>query len=759
MNRFVKTAQLLVLLFGLSACGLVIVDPPVPNTNLTNPTNPNNPDPPEQPVVATVPANLNATGGEEVIDVTWNTGNASTTAGYVVVRSTNPITFVPVDGQTYTLAQTVALGQTVAYVGTSTAFTDQPLVGGQLYYYAVFANTSENNYSGSALDSATPFATTPVVPMNFNATAGEELINLTWDTGNALSTAGYLLVRSTSPITFVPVNGQTYTLAELVDTDQIVAYVGTSTSTTDQPLAPFILYYYALFAYTDDNNYSANLLDSATPLPVTPTMATNFVVTAGEKLIDLSWDTGNALTTDGFLVVRSTSPITFTPTNGDAYTLAEVVDTDQVVAYVGSATSFTDQPLIPMQIYYYALFAYTDDNYYSASLTDSDTPFNLWAQEAYIKPSNMDIADAFGFPLDIDGDVIVAGARGEDSNQTTVTNGSTASAINTLGFAGAAYVFRRTAGVWVQEAYLKAANAGLNDNFGVVSISGDVIVVSTNLEDSNQTTITNNNTASANNAASASGAAYVYRRNMGLWEEEAYLKAPNAAANDNYGAAVAISGDTIVVGAYDEDSNQTIITNGAGASGDNSAAGSGAAYVIRRTAGLWAQEAYLKAPNTGASDNFGCSVEIDGETIVVGAWLEDSNQTTITNGATATVDNSLSGSGAAYIFKRTGVNWAQEAYLKASNAGAGDNFGVAVAISGDTIVVGAYLEDSNQSGVTNGSTASADNSTADAGAAYVFKRTGVNWAQEAYLKAPNPGGTDYFGAYVCLLYTSPSPRD
>ena len=95
-----------------------------------------------------------------------------------------------------------------------------------------------------------------------------------------------------------------------------------------------------------------------------------------------------------------------------------------------------------------------------------------------------------------------------------------------------------------------------------------MIVVSTNLEDSNQTTITNNNTASANNAASASGAAYVYRRNMGLWEEEAYLKAPNAAANDNYGAAVAISGDTIVVGAYDEDSNQTIITNGAGASGD-----------------------------------------------------------------------------------------------------------------------------------------------------------------------------------------------
>jgi hypothetical protein len=484
--------------------------------------------------------------------------------------------------------------------------------------------------------------------------------------------------------------------------------------------------------------------------PAIPTLPTNFLATAGEKEVDLTWDTGNASTTEGYLVIRSTSPITFVPVDGESYTLADIVDTDQVVAYVGPLTSFTDQPLVPMQIYYYALFAYTDDNYYSASLVDSDTPFNLWAQEAYIKPSNMDIADAFGFPLDIDGDVIVAAARGEDGNQTTVTNGDTASATNTLGFAGAAYVFRRTAGTWVQEAYLKAANANANDQFGVVSISGDTIVVGVNLEDSNQTIITNGPGASGNNGLSASGAAYVFRRTMDLWAPEAYIKAPNVGANDNFGATVAISGDTIVVGAYDEDSNQTTITNAATASTDNTAGGSGAAYVFKRTGVNWAQEAYIKPPNTGAGDNFGNSVEIDGDTIVVGAWLEDSNQTTITNAATASADNTAGGSGAVYVFKRTGVNWAQEAYLKASNAGAGDNFGVAVAISGDTIVVGAYLEDSNQSGVTNGSTASADNSTADAGAAYVFKRTGVNWAQEAYLKASNPGGTDYFGAYVAI---------
>ncbi len=504
----------------------------------------------------------------------------------------------------------------------------------------------------------------------------------------------------------------------------------------------------------DDTVPLTNPPDNENPpnptVPVIPTIPMSFVVTAGENLIDLAWNTGNASTTQGYLVIRSTSPITFVPVNGDSYTLAEVVDTDQVVAYVGPLTTFIDQPLVPMQIYYYAIFAYTDENDYSASLTDSDTPFNIWEQEAYIKPSNMDIADAFGFPLDIDGDVIVVGARGEDGNQTTITNGPGASATNTLGFAGAAYVFRRTAGVWVQEAYLKPANANANDQFGIVSVSGDVIVVGTNLEDSNQTTITNGPGASANNGASAAGAVYVFRRNMGLWEAEAYLKAPNAAGNDNFGFTVSISGDTIVSGAFDEDSNQTTITNGTSASGDNSASAAGAAYVFRRNMGLWEAEAYLKAPNAGAGDNFGVSVDVDTDTIVVGATSEDSSQTSITNGTTASGDNTLSASGAAYVFKRTGVTWAQEAYLKAPNAGANDQFGVAVAISGDTIVVGAYLEDSNQTGVTNGATASADNTATDSGAAYVFKRTGVTWAQEAYLKAANPGNTDYFGAYLAV---------
>jgi len=137
----------------------------------------------------------------------------------------------------------------------------------------------------------------------------------------------------------------------------------------------------------------------------------------------------------------------------------------------------------------------------------------------------------------------------------------------------------------------------------------------------------------------------------------------------------------------------------------------------------WAQEAFLKAPNAGTDDYFGKSVFISEDTIAVGAVWESSSQTTITNGTTASADNSAFRSGAAYVFKRTGTIWAQEAYLKASNANSGDQTNSAgLSISSDTIAWGVPQEDSNQTTITNGTTASADNSIATAGAVYVFKR-------------------------------------
>jgi hypothetical protein len=304
---------------------------------------------------------------------------------------------------------------------------------------------------------------------------------------------------------------------------------------------------------------------------------------------------------------------------------------------------------------------------------------------------------------------------------------------------------------WLQESYLKAVNLDSNDFYGYsVAVSGDTMVVGTYAEHSNQTSITNGLGASSDNSATFAGAVYVYRLVNGSWSQEAYIKAPNAESGDNFGISVAIHGDTLVVGAMSEDSSQSSITNGPGASADNSAVSAGAAYVFKRTGSTWAEEAYLKASNAQAGDNFGMSVGISGDTIVVGAYLEDSNQTSVYNATPGSIDNSAINSGAAYIFKRTGTTWVEEAYLKATNSEAGDNFGSSVAISDNTVVVGSRLEDSSQSYISNGTISSADNSFSGAGAAYVFKRTGSTWTQEAYLKASNADVDDNFGASVAI---------
>ena len=279
-------------------------------------------------------------------------------------------------------------------------------------------------------------------------------------------------------------------------------------------------------------------------------------------------------------------------------------------------------------------------------------PPQLWSQQAYLKAPNAEADDTFGTSVAMSGDTVVVGAIGEDSSQTTITNGSNASADNSASYAGAAYVFTRSGTTWTQQAHLKAPNAGENDFFGTsVAVSGDTVVVGANGESSNQTTITNGATASADNSATYAGAAYVFTRSGSTWTQQAYLKAPNAEEGDTFGTSVAVSGDTVVVGANGEASNQTTVTNGSTASMDNSADHAGAVYVFTRSGTTWTQQAYLKAPNAEAGDLFGNSVAVSGGTAVVGAHVESSNQTTITNGTTASADNSATDAGATYVFQ------------------------------------------------------------------------------------------------------------
>jgi hypothetical protein len=342
--------------------------------------------------------------------------------------------------------------------------------------------------------------------------------------------------------------------------------------------------------------------------------------------------------------------------------------------------------------------------------------------EAYLKASNTDSEDRFGWAAAVSGDTLVVGAYHEDGAGAGVN--SPLQADNSLSNAGAAYVFRRAGGTWAQEAYLKASNPGSGDSFGwSVAIDGDTIVVGAVGEESNSVGVNGDQT----DDSTPSGAVYVFQRVAGSWQQQAYLKASNTGLGDRFGYSVALSGDTVIVGADGEDGNGFDQSS-------NALSSSGAAYVFHRTGLTWSQEAYLKGSsvsNPWIDNHFGFSVDVDGNTAVVGARWQDSQQ----------VD-----SGAAYVFVRDSTTqiWTQQAFLKGTGIDAADFFGHSVAISCDTIVIGAYGEDSSASGVDGDQQ---DDSMPGCGAAYVFVRNPLtqSWESEAYLKPSAPLANTVFG--------------
>lgn len=202
-----------------------------------------------------------------------------------------------------------------------------------------------------------------------------------------------------------------------------------------------------------------------------------------------------------------------------------------------------------------------------------------------------------------------------------------------------------------------------------------------------------------------SGAAYVLIRDGGAWTVQAKLEASDADAGDLFGDSVAIDGDTIVVGAE---------------SHDDVGVASGAAYVFVRTGTVWTEQAKLTATDAAEGDFFGVSVGVSGDTIVVGAFYDQ---------------DAGFASGAAYVFDRSGTTWSQSAKLKSADLEADDYFGYSVAIQGDTIAVG--VPESDDAGTQSGS-------------AYVFVRSAGVWGEQAKLTAANASAEKFFGAAVAL---------
>jgi hypothetical protein len=394
----------------------------------------------------------------------------------------------------------------------------------------------------------------------------------------------------------------------------------------------------------------------------------------------------------------------------------------------------------------------------------------LWAQEAFIKPANGfdSSADEFGQSVALSGNSLAVGVPKEDSNQKVITTTVPTSDNSMSTNSGAVYLYRRSGATWNLEAFIKASNMRLGNEFGhSVSLSGDLLAVGSPSDDALQTTITTEGPQGPENSGlSNSGAASIFRRSLSgapWWTQEAYIKASNAYSGDAFGQQISLFGDTLAVADPKEDSNQTTITNGALASADKSSKDSGAVFLYRRTSAVapyWMAEAYVKAFNTSQStetvgDSFGSSLAVHGNTLAVGAAQEDNSQSTITNGTPTTSDNTLADSGAVYVYRRNGTAWSQEAYIKAANANAGDAFGSSVALSGNTLAVGAPAEDASQNTVTLGGTAGENNSSSNSGAVYIFKRDAAVWSLEAYLKAANTNSTsealgDAYGRSVAL---------
>lgn len=368
-----------------------------------------------------------------------------------------------------------------------------------------------------------------------------------------------------------------------------------------------------------------------------------------------------------------------------------------------------------------------------------------WSQQAYIKASNAEAGDLFGSALSLsaDGNTLAVGAPLEDSDATTI-NGSESNSATQSVF-GAAYVFRFVNNTWSQEAYVKANNAGAQDQFGfAISLSndGNTLAVGAFGEQSSSTGIN----STSDNANGFSGAAYVFRYANGNWSQDAYIKASNTGNNHFFGYSLSLSGDgnTLAVGAYGEASAATGIN---GNQNDISASNSGAIYIFDYSNSSWSQQAYVKASNTEASDYFGYSVSIsdNGNTLAVGAYGEDSVATGINGSET----NGANSSGAVYIFEYLNNSWSQLAYVKASDTAGSDYFGFSISLSpdGNALAVGAYLEDSDATGI-NGD--EVNNLSSASGSVYMFDYSSGSWMQQAYLKASNTDTTDFFGYSVSL---------
>ena len=351
----------------------------------------------------------------------------------------------------------------------------------------------------------------------------------------------------------------------------------------------------------------------------------------------------------------------------------------------------------------------------------------VWTEQQKLSASDKANGDSLGYSLSLSGDTAIIGAPQKNPDLRPSM--------------GAAYIFVRSGDTWTEQQKITASDCASGDIFGwSVAVSGDSVVVGA--------------PQATPGGTDFAGAAYVFTRSGGVWTEQQKLVASDKVARDAFGSSVAISGNTVLVGKFH---------------------GLGTAYVFTRSGGSWTETQKLTGSDTVVGDQFAYSLAIDGGTAVIGAlnckvggvdragaayvfvhdgssWIQQQKLTAADPGiddgfgwavavqgntAIATSpDNSPGGvhlAGSAYVFSRSGGAWTQSQKLTASDKTELSHFGWSVAISGDAAVVGAL---------------SAPDSLLAAGSAYIFSRTGATWTEQQKLVASDRQAGNRFGASV-----------
>jgi Ca2+-binding RTX toxin-like protein len=318
---------------------------------------------------------------------------------------------------------------------------------------------------------------------------------------------------------------------------------------------------------------------------------------------------------------------------------------------------------------------------------------NSWTEQAHMFASDGSDADQFGLAVALDGNTAVVGAYADD----------TAAGVDV----GSVYVFVRTGTTWTEQAHLFPSQARPGGSFGhAVAIAGDTVLVGAT-------------PLSPQNAGANPGSAYVFVRTGTTWTEQAHFFAADGEPGDQFGHSVAVWGDTAVIGAYADDNPSGI--------------DAGSAFIFTRSGTTWSEQAHLLASDGQTFDSFGSSVALTEDTALIGSFADDTPVGLNTGSAYVFVRNAITWSeqaqlfpseltglfgvsvdlagdlaligavgtgteagpnvGSAFLFTRSGTSWMQEAHLFASDGDRNDLFGGSVALTGDTGIVGAAVDD------------------------------------------------------------------